>query len=240
MQKSSLIVETDICIICSWWFKTYVMCDSTSSIMANVGNTGNTLHPRSTQGQSPLGIKLFFNGNSSINLKVSMGTSSINGGLSIATFDYESVHHIWFPWSLFPTKTYSEKLKKQNSSMKQCLGPIMLYFIYSEHVFFEHLSSWMVAQSNNSPFSMTHTHMTDLQYQTNVCYIFLWHSSNTARFEKKYVFFSAFGGRINLLPGSSHPSFRPVGNLGDTGDSHLTLPVHLQVYLYIYTLCYLT
>ena len=51
---------------------------------------------------------------------------------------------------------------------------------------------------------------------------------------KKMFFFSAFGGRINLLPGSSHPSFRPVGNLGDTGDSHLTLPVHLQVYLYIY------
>ena len=109
----------------------------------------------------PSGNQTFFNGNSSINLKVSMGTSSINGGLSIATVDYESVHHIWFPWSLFPTKTYSEKLKKQNSSMKQCLGPIMLYFIYSEHVFFEHLSSWMVAQSNNSPFSMTHTHTHD-------------------------------------------------------------------------------
>jgi hypothetical protein len=72
--------------------------------------------------------------------------------------------------------------------MKQCVGPIMLYFIYILNMFFEHLSSWMVAQSNNSPFSMTHTHMTDLQYQNNVCYIFLWHSSNTARFEKNMFF----------------------------------------------------
>ena len=164
-----------------------------------------------------------------------MGTSSINGGLSIATFDYESVHHIWFPWSLFPTKTYSEKLKKQNSSMKQCLGPIMLYFIYSEHVFFEHLSSWMVAQSNNSPFSMTHTH-TWLTYSTKPMFAtyFFGIQATLPDSRKNMFFFSAFGGRINLLPGSSHPSFRPVGNLGDTGDSHLTLPVHLQVYLYIY------
>ena len=133
---------------------------------------------------------------------------SINGGLSIATLDYQSVHHIWFPWSLFPTKTYSEKLKKkQNSSTKQCLGPIMLYFIYSEHVFSSTCLHGWSHKVTILPFQW-HTHMTDLQYQTNVCYIFLWHSSNTARFEKKYVFFSAFDGLIILLPGSSknHPS----------------------------------
>lgn len=93
-----------------------------------------------TQGRpkgSPLWESIFFNGNSSINLKVSMGTSSINGGLSIATFDDQSVHHIWFPWSLFPTKTYSEKLKKKTKQQHEtmCGSNHVIFYIYSEHVF---------------------------------------------------------------------------------------------------------
>lgn len=95
--------------------------------------------------------------NSSRNLKISMGTSSINGGLSIATLDYQSVHHICFPWSLFPTNTYSEKLKKTKQQHETMFGSNHVIFMFWT-CFFEHLSSWMVAQSNKSPFSMTHTH----------------------------------------------------------------------------------
>ena len=162
----------------------------------------------------PSGNQFFFNGNSSINLKVSMGTSSINGGLSIATFDDQSVHHIWFPWSLFPTKTYSEKLKKTKQQHEtMCGSNHVIFYIYSEHVFSSTCLHGWSHKVTILPFQW-HTHMTDLQYQNNVCYIFLWHSSNTARFEKN-MFFSACGGLINLLLGSSHPSFRPVARTGD-------------------------
>jgi hypothetical protein len=183
-------------------------------------------------------------------LKVSMGTSSINGGLSIATFDDQSVHHIWFPWSLFPTKTYSEKLKKkQNSSMKQCVGPIMLYFIYILNMFFEHLSSWMVAQSNNSPFSMTHTH-TWLTYSTKTMFAtYFFGIQATLPGSRKICFFSLWWtnqptSRIisSILQARGADWRCPIArgkSSGDTGDSHLTLPVHLQVYLYIYMYIYI-
>ena len=191
----------------------------------------------------PSGNQFFFNGNSSINLKVSMGTSSINGGLSIATFDDQSVHHIWFPWSLFPTKTYSEKLKKNKTAAWNNVWVQSCYILYIFWTcFFEHLSSWMVAQSNNSPFSMTHTHDWPTVPKQCLLHISLAFKQHCP-VREKYVFFSLWWtnqptSRIisSMLQARGADWRCPIArgkSSGDTGDSHLTLPVHLQVYLYI-------